>query len=148
MELMIRYHDTYDPAWGLLGYARPGDSGFDLRAAIPETTTLWPNERLLVMTGVSVAMPDGYELQVRPRSGLALQSGITVLNAPGTVDSCFRGELGVILVNHGDAPAEIKPGDRIAQGVLAAVARARFNAVLELPDSERGDGGFGSTGTG
>src|SRR5689334_17334655 len=99
---MIRYHENYDAGWGLLAYARPGDAGFDLRAAIPDKVQIWPGERKLVMTGVSIALPEGYELQVRPRSGLALTQGVTVLNAPATIDSGYRGEIGVILINHGD----------------------------------------------
>jgi len=121
-------------------------AGYDLRAAIDGTTMLAPGERRLIPTGIAVALPPGLEAQVRPRSGLALKHGVTVLNAPGTVDADYRGEIGVILVNHGQAPFPIARGDRIAQLVFAAVAPAAFVETAVLPPSGRGDGGFGSTG--
>lgn len=128
--------------------ATPGAAGFDLRAALPEGSRLViePGGRDLVPTGLCVAIPEGYEAQVRPRSGLALRSGVTVLNSPGTIDSDYRGEIGVILINHGAEPFEIQRGDRIAQMVIAQVAACEFAMVEALDDSSRGAGGFGSTG--
>jgi dUTP pyrophosphatase len=130
--------------------ATAGAAGFDLRAAIPEGTRLIiePGGRDLVPTGVSIAIPPGYEGQVRPRSGLALQYGVTVLNSPGTIDCDYRGELGVIMINHGSEPFEIRRGDRIAQLVIAATPGCEFVQVLDLDVSDRGSGGFGSTGVG
>lgn len=126
------------------GYATPGSAGIDLRAAI--NTILQPGERRLIGTGIAIAIPDGYEAQVRPRSGLALKHGITVLNAPGTIDADYRGEIGVILHNAGDQPFGVKRGDRIAQLVFAPVVQAAFSVVADLDDTARGAGGFGSTG--
>lgn len=125
-------------------------AGFDLRAAIPEGSSLLiePGGRDLVPTGISIAIPPGYEGQVRPRSGLALRFGVTILNAPGTIDSDYRGEVGVIIINHGAEPFEIHRGDRIAQLVIAATAECEFAPVAELDESVRGTGGFGSTGVG
>ena len=108
--------------------------------------TLSPGQRVIVPTGISVALPEGYEAQVRPRSGLASKHGITVLNAPGTIDADYRGEISVLLVNHGDAPFAIRRGERIAQMVIAAVLRAELVATTSLSSTERGGGGFGSTG--
>ena len=125
--------------------AHPGDAGMDLQAC--EQVTLAPGAYGLVRTGLAVEIPGGLEGQVRPRSGLALKHGITVLNAPGTVDAGYRGEIGVILVNHGRAPFVVEPGMRIAQMVFAAVARVTVELVDELGSSMRGAGGFGSTGT-
>lgn len=124
----------------------PGASGFDLRAAVTEPVTLQPGERVLVPTGIALAMPVGLEAQVRPRSGLALKHGITCLNTPGTIDADYRGEIGVILINLGQAPFTIKRGDRIAQLVFQTVPRVTLVEVAELPPSERGSGGFGHTG--
>lgn len=131
----------------LPAYVTAGSAGMDLAAAVTEAVLLGPGERRLIPTGLAIALPDGYEAQVRPRSGLALRHGVTVLNSPGTIDADYRGEVGVILVNHGDAPFRIGRGDRVAQLVIAPVARARLLEVPELPDSARGPGGFGSTGT-
>ncbi len=125
-------------------YATLGAAGMDVRAA--EAMTLAAGERAAVATGFAVAIPDGFEIQVRPRSGLALKHGISVPNAPGTIDSDYRGELKVILVNHGTEPFAIARGDRIAQLVLAPVTRARWSEVATLDDTARGAGGFGSTG--
>ena len=116
-------------------------------AAISEPRTLLPGERALIPTGLSIALPDGYEAQIRPRSGLALKSGITLVNTPGTIDADYRGEIGIILINHGHEPFTIERGMRIAQMVIAPYTRAAFSEVLELPTSVRGAGGFGSTGT-
>lgn len=123
-----------------------GASGFDLRAAVTEPVTLYPGERKLIPTGIAIAMPEGLEAQVRPRSGLALKHGITCLNTPGTIDADYRGEIGVILINLGYEPFTIHRGDRIAQLVFQVVPRVELVEVEELPPSERGAGGFGSTG--
>jgi dUTP pyrophosphatase len=126
--------------------ASPGSSGFDLRAALAAETVLRPGERLLVPTGLVLEIPPGWEGQVRPRSGLALRQGIGVLNAPGTIDSDYRGEVAVILINLGEAPFSLKRGDRIAQLVISPVARVEWEEADALGESERGSGGFGSTG--
>lgn len=123
----------------------PGSAGADVHAAIAEPLVLEPGGRALVPTGLRVALPDGWELQVRPRSGLA-KHGVTVMNAPGTVDSDYRGELMVTLVNHGREPYRVARGDRIAQLVLAPVHKAEWIVVDALDETERGSGGFGSTG--
>lgn len=125
-------------------YATQGASGMDVLAA--EDVTLAPGERHAVATGLALAVPHGFEIQVRPRSGLALRHGITVPNTPGTIDCDYRGELKVILINHGDAAFQVRRGDRIAQLVLAPVARASWLKVDELEATARGKGGFGSTG--
>lgn len=126
-------------------YARPGDAGADLRST--ESLQLGPGERALVATGMRCALPDGYAAFVVPRSGLAVKHGITVLNAPGTIDAGYRGEIMVPLVNTDrHTPFTIEPGDRIAQLIIMPVSRAIFQQVAELADSERGTGGFGSTG--
>jgi dUTP pyrophosphatase len=132
----------------LPAYATAGAAGLDLRAAIPEDQpiTLEPGARRLVPTGLKIAVPEGYECQVRPRSGLALKHGITCLNSPGTVDSDYRGELAVILINHSQDPFVIQRGERIAQMVFCAVAQAVLAPAETLDDSVRGHGGFGSTG--
>ncbi len=124
--------------------ATPGSAGYDLASA--ETATLQPMERKLIRTGLQIALPPGYECQLRPRSGLALRDGITLPNTPATIDSDYRGELMVALVNLGDRPFEVTRGMRIAQMVVAPVVRVRFQPVEGLPVSERGEGGFGSTG--
>ncbi|HEY5426683.1 MAG TPA: dUTP diphosphatase [Candidatus Tumulicola sp.] len=120
-------------------------AGADLCAALTEELTLLPGARALVPTGFSIALPDGYEAQVRPRSGLAIRSGVTCLNSPGTIDADYRGEVRIVLANLGSEPVVIRRGDRIAQMVVAPVARAAFDLVDELPPSTRGAGGFGST---
>lgn len=125
-------------------YATRGAAGADVVAAAD--IELRPGERAAVPTGIAVAVPAGFELQVRPRSGLALEHGVTLANAPGTIDSDYRGEVMVLLVNFGDAPFFVRRGARIAQLVLAPVARGEFRATPALPPSERGSGGFGSTG--
>lgn len=130
----------------LPAYATEGSAGCDLRAAIETDLTITPGGRALVPTGVALAIPAGYEGQVRMRSGLAHDRGLALLNAPGTVDSDYRGELRVIVANLGSEPVTIRRGDRIAQIVFAPVARAEFERVAELPRSERDTGGFGSTG--
>jgi dUTP pyrophosphatase len=130
----------------LPSYMSEHAAGADLRAAVREPLTLLPGARALVPTGLAIALPPGYEAQVRPRSGLALRDGVTCLNTPGTIDADYRGEIGVILANLGTAPVTITRGDRIAQLVVAPVSRAHFEVVEELPASYRGEGGFGSTG--
>lgn len=121
-------------------------AGADLCAAVREQLTLLPGARALVPTGFSIALPIGYEAQVRPRSGLAIRTGVTCLNTPGTIDADYRGEVQVVLANLGAEPVIIRRGDRIAQIVVAPVSRARFDLVEQLPPTTRGDGGFGSTG--
>jgi dUTP pyrophosphatase len=128
----------------LPGYATAGAAGMDVVAA--ESLTLAPGARAAVATGFAIAIPEGYEVQVRPRSGLALKHGITCLNTPGTIDSDYRGEIKVILINLGDAPFAIARGERIAQLVPAPVQRASLALVDDLDDTARGSGGFGSTG--
>jgi dUTP pyrophosphatase len=129
-----------------LKYQTPGSSGCDVAASIPENLTLNPGKRLLVPTGLKLEIPTGFEIQVRPRSGLAFKNGVTLVNTPGTIDSDYRGELKIILINLGDEPFVIKPGDRIAQLVVMPVTQARFEEVKDLEVTERGIGGFGSTG--
>ncbi len=123
-------------------------AGMDLLAAVEGTTTIDPGRRLLVPTGLAIALPAGYEAQIRPRSGLALKQGISLVNTPGTIDADYRGEIGVIVINHGDAPLIVERGMRIAQMVIAPVLQAEWDEVDDLPESSRGAGGFGSTGTG
>ncbi|MEW9667687.1 dUTP diphosphatase [Ammoniphilus sp. 3BR4] len=121
-------------------------AGFDLFAAIKEPIELLPGKRVLVPAGFSLALPMNMEAQIRPRSGLALKSGITCLNSPGTIDADYRGEVGVILINHGEAPFLISRGDRIAQMVIQALPAVKWEIVKELPPTDRGEGGFGHTG--
>jgi len=130
----------------LPAYATAQSAGMDLLAAVEGEVTLGPGERRLIPSGLAIALPAGYEAQVRPRSGLALKHGVTCLNTPGTIDADYRGEIGVILVNLGQAPFTVARGSRIAQLVVAAVARAAWRPVEGLEESARGDGGFGSTG--
>jgi dUTP pyrophosphatase len=130
----------------LPAYMSEHAAGADLYAALDDDLTLLPGARALVPTGLSIALPPGYEAQVRPRSGLALRDGVTCLNTPGTIDADYRGPVGVILANLGAVPVTIKRGDRIAQLIVAPVSRAQFELVEDLPPSERGAGGFGSTG--
>ena len=132
------------PAAVIPSYARPGDAGMDVCAC--EEATLQPGERRLVRTGLVMELPHGTEAQMRPRSGLALKNGITLLNTPGTIDEGYRGEVGVILINHGHEPCEVKPGLRIAQMVIAPVLHVDTAEVTEVSDTTRGRGGFGSTG--
>jgi dUTP pyrophosphatase len=128
-------------------YQSPGSVGADLCAALAAPLELEPGQRAAVPTGLRLQIPAGYEAQVRPRSGLALEHGVTVLNAPGTIDADYRGEVKVILINLGREPHTVRPGDRIAQLVFAAAVRARFVQRPRLAGSRRGEGGFGSTGT-
>jgi dUTP pyrophosphatase len=130
----------------LPGYASDGAAGLDLLAAVAEPMELAPGARKLIPTGIMIALPAGYEAQVRPRSGLALKHGVTLLNSPGTIDADYRGEIGVILINHGEVPFAIARGDRIAQLVIAPVTRLAWAESDRLPESARGPRGFGSTG--
>ena len=128
------------------GYATAGAAGMDLLAAVQEPVTIAPGQRALIPTGLAIALPPGYELQVRPRSGLALRNGIVLPNSPGTIDEDYRGELQVILLNAGDAPFTVERGARIAQAVLAPVVRGRWHETDTLDETARNHGGFGSTG--
>ena len=129
-------------------YASALAAGADLLAAIAQPLTLAPGARAIVPTGVAIALPAGYEAQVRPRSGLAALHGMTVLNSPGTIDADYRGEIAVVLINHGDGPFHVERGMRIAQLVVAPVTRVSWREVEALPETVRADGGFGSTGLG
>jgi dUTP pyrophosphatase len=134
----------------LPGYGTAGAAGMDLRAAIPESApiTLAPGQRAMVPTGLSIAVPEGFEAQVRPRSGLAVKHGISCVNTPGTIDSDYRGEVHVVLINLGQEPFTLRRGERIAQMVIAAYARVEWDEVETLSETARGAGGFGSTGRG
>ena len=132
----------------LPSYATPGSAGVDLMAAADEPVVIEPGARALVPTGIAIGIPFGFEAQVRPRSGLAIKHGITGLNSPGTIDADYRGEVGVILINHGTEPFRIERGMRIAQLVTAPVTRAQWREAEVLDATQRGAGGFGSTGTG
>ncbi|HYH36618.1 MAG TPA: dUTP diphosphatase [Azospirillum sp.] len=130
----------------LPAYATADSAGLDLVAAVAEPVVLPPGGRALVPTGLAIALPPGFEAQVRPRSGLALKHGVTVLNTPGTIDADYRGEVGVILINHGAEPFTVNRGDRVAQLVLARYERIAWEPTDRLPETARGAGGFGSTG--
>jgi len=130
----------------LPAYATLGSAGLDLLAAISDDISLAPGSRVLMPTGLAIALPEGYEAQVRPRSGLALKNGVTVLNSPGTIDADYRGEIGIILINHGDAPFVVTRGMRIAQLIVAPVTQLSWVETTELPTTTRGTGGYGSTG--
>ena len=132
----------------LPAYQTAHAAGLDLLAAVPEDAPMMlaPGKYATIPTGLTIALPHGYEAQVRPRSGLAARHGVTILNSPGTVDADYRGEIGVLLINHGDTPFLVRRGERIAQLVIAAVVRAEFTLVASLSATERGGGGFGSTG--
>ncbi len=150
-ELRVVWEDWADRALPLPSYETPGAAGADIRANLPEADraagiTLQPMQRLIVPTGFRVEIPIGYEVQIRPRSGLALKHGITLPNTPGTIDSDYRGPLGVALVNLGDRDYIVQHGDRIAQMIVAPVVQARFAVVEHLSETDRGEGGFGSTG--
>ncbi|MFC3612377.1 dUTP diphosphatase [Lutimaribacter marinistellae] len=139
-----------DPDVPLPSYETPGAAGADLRANLPDrgSLRLEPGARALIPTGLRIEIPDGFEIQLRPRSGLALKHGVTLPNSPGTIDSDYRGPLGVILLNAGHDTVEVMHGDRIAQIVVAPVVQARFDLVDQLGETQRGTGGFGSTGRG
>ncbi len=149
--LHILWEDWADRALPLPSYETPGSAGADIRANLPEAQraegiTLAPMQRLIIPTGIRVEIPAGYEMQIRPRSGIALNHGITLPNTPGTIDSDYRGPLGVALVNLGATPYTIRHGDRIAQMIVAPVIQVGFQVVDQLSDTSRGTGGFGSTG--
>lgn len=149
MESRIEVPVTILPhgeAFDLPQYETAGAAGMDLLAAIDQPRALAPGARALVPTGIAVAVPAGYEAQIRPRSGLALRSGLACLNSPGTIDSDYRGEIKVILINHGDEVFQIAPGMRIAQIVFAPVVRIGWKTMERLPITRRGGGGFGHTG--
>lgn len=151
MSNKINHHlnvvDLTDGKIELPKYAKEGDSGMDVRANIKESMIIHPGERKIVPIGIKVAIHDECEIQVRPRSGLAYKKGVTVLNTPGTIDSGYRNEIGVILINHGDVAFDVHPGERVAQIVLCPVLGIKWNQVDELDETDRGEGGFGSTGT-
>ena len=130
----------------LPSYASTGSSGCDLRASVEAPVTLNPGEVKLIPTGLAISVPPGYEAQIRPRSGIALKHGVGMVNAPGTIDADYRGEIGIILINWGKNPFVIQDGDRIAQMVIARVCRAEIREVEELDETERGAGGFGHSG--
>lgn len=143
---MVEIPVLYTGKGDLPHYATPFSAGMDLRAHIESPITLNPLERKIIPTGLSIALPEGYEAQVRPRSGLAAKHGISVLNAPGTIDADYRGDIGVILINLSQEEFTIAPQDRIAQLVIAQYSQVEWQVVEALPDSKRGSGGFGSTG--
>lgn len=142
----------HDPALPLPGYATPGAAAMDLLACLPPEArtglTLAPGARALIPTGLALEIPEGFEIQVRPRSGLALKRGVALVNGPGTIDADYRGELGVIVINHGTEPVRIDHGMRVAQILLAPVTRIAWRETDRLGETARGAGGFGSTGTG
>lgn len=149
IQIKVAWDDDADTAIALPCYETAGAAGADLRAnfgALGGGTTIAPGARALVPTGLRIAVPDGFEVQLRPRSGLALKHGITLPNSPGTIDSDYRGPLGVIVMNAGTQPFDIAHGDRIAQMIVAPVVQASFESVADLESTERGTSGFGSTG--
>ncbi len=146
-ENKIEIEISLAPSAQLPRYASPGAAGADVCACLAEPITLTPGSSALISTGVKTAIPQGYELQIRPRSGLALKHQVTVLNTPGTIDSDYRGEIGVILINHGLSDFTVTPGLRIAQFILAPVASAQWVPCEQLAETTRGSGGFGHTGT-
>lgn len=148
-EIKCTWATGADPALGLPSYATEGAAGADLRANLPDgPVTLASMARALISTGLHMEIPTGFEMQIRPRSGLALHHGITLPNSPGTIDSDYRGVVGVIMLNTGPTPFEVTHGMRIAQMIVAPVVQARMKIAVSLAESARGSGGFGSTGTG
>ena len=149
VQIAFLWEDDADASVGLPSYETSGAAGADVRANLEDrqSITLAPMQRALIPTGLRMAIPAGYEVQVRPRSGLALKHGITLVNTPGTIDSDYRGPLGIIMINLGDQEFEITHGMCIAQLVVAPVVQATFHTVTDLDDTSRGSGGFGSTGT-
>lgn len=136
-------HAGYLP---LPAYETPSSAGMDIRAALTEPLVIHPGQRVLIPTGLQMALPHGFEAQIRPRSGLAIKNGITMLNSPGTIDADYRGEVKVIAINHGSEPFTVSHGDRIAQMVIAPIVQAQIVEVSDLDETQRGSGGFGSTG--
>ena len=147
LQVRVSWVRQEDASLPLPSYQTPGSAGVDLRAAVNDALILEPGQRLLVPTGLSFEIPEGWEGQVRPRSGLAFRHGVTVLNSPGTIDSDYRGEIKVILIHHGDSPFVIERGERIAQLVFAPCSQANLVLVPHLSSTERGTGGFGHTGS-
>ena len=135
-----------DPSTPMPQYMTPGASGMDLFASLETEITLEPGERKIILTGIAVAIPEGFEGQVRPRSGLAIQKGIGIVNGPGTIDSDYRGEIGILLINFGKEPYTVRHGERVAQMVISQVHRATLEEVDDLPGTQRQGGGFGHTG--
>ncbi len=147
--IRMMWTEDADAGLGLPSYETSGAAGADLRANLPDRSsiTIAAGARALIPTGLRIAIPDGFEAQIRPRSGLALKHGVSLPNTPGTIDSDYRGPLGVILINLGDAPFTVTHGDRIAQMIVAPVVQAQFEVAQSLDDTDRGAGGFGSTGS-
>ncbi len=147
--IRMMWTEDADAGLGLPSYETSGAAGADLRANLPDRSsiTIAAGARALIPTGLRIAIPDGFEAQIRPRSGLALKHGVSLPNTPGTIDSDYRGPLGVILINLGDAPFTVAHGDRIAQMIVAPVVQAQFKVAQSLDDTDRGAGGFGSTGS-
>jgi dUTP pyrophosphatase len=145
MELLVKREPGNDDI-PMMEYMTEHAAGMDIYAAVTEDVVLQPNETKLISTGLSIAVPVGYEAQVRPRSGLALKKSISVMNSPGTIDADYRGPVGIILTNFGTEPFKVSRGDRVAQLVIAPVVQAKPKIVNELPETARGAGGFGSTG--
>ncbi|MDF3067945.1 MAG: deoxyuridine 5-triphosphate nucleotidohydrolase [Polyangiaceae bacterium] len=146
MTATLKLRRTGEIVVPLPAYQTPGSAGLDLCAALAEPVHIGPGERRLIPTGLSFELPEGYEAQVRPRSGLALKHGISIVNSPGTIDSDYRGEVGVVLINHGKEPFVVEPLSRIAQVVVAPVAQVRIELSDALTETTRGAGGYGSTG--
>ena len=149
MQLYVHYLENYNPAWERLHFAKEGDSGLDLRAAISETILLKAGERTIISNGIQVEMKaptTNFEIQIRPRSGLAAKKGLIVVNTPGTVDWGYRGEIMTILLNTGKEDIEIHPGDRISQAVVCPIVRPEIIEVNTVSETKRGTGGFGSSG--
>lgn len=144
MQVKIVNHSGH----ALPGYSTPNSAGMDLRANLDQAVTLKPMQRSLIPTGLFMELPEGYEAQIRPRSGLALKKGISIVNTPGTIDADYRGEIGIILINLSDADFVVNDGERICQMVINKVEMITWSEVNSLEDSERGDGGFGHTGKG
>jgi dUTP pyrophosphatase len=146
MTVTLKLRRTGPHSVPLPAYQTPGSAGLDLCAALAEPVRLAPGERRLIPTGLIFELPEGYEAQVRPRSGLALKHGLTIVNSPGTIDSDYRGEVGVVLINHGQEPYVVEPLSRIAQVVIAPVVQVRLELTDSVTETTRGAGGYGSTG--
>lgn len=145
LSIPIRWLSSTPPHWP--AYQTLDAAGMDLHAALSQALTIAPMQRVLIPTGIAIALPHGYEAQLRPRSGLALHHGITLLNSPGTIDADFRGEIQILLINLGQTPYTMAPGERIAQMVIASYEKIVWQPVFDLPHSSRNTGGFGSTGS-
>jgi len=145
-KVKIKIQKLYEKDIPLPCYMTEHSAGMDIFACLDKDIIIKPGERKLIKTGIAIAIPQGYEAQIRPRSGLALKYGLTLLNSPGTIDADFRGEIGIILINHGSKPYKLKRMERIAQMVISRVVRADLDLTDKLPESKRGKGGFGHTG--